>query len=185
MRPVKLIPNLLSAARMALAPYLFLLLWRHQYDIALAVCFVAGFTDLLDGFIARHYKATSRLGAYLDPVADKVLLSGMFVTLAMDGAINKWLAMLVLGRDLFILLAVGGAFLFTAQRNFPPSIWGKASTAAQILFMFVFLLWICGWADARLLDLMKWITVALTAWSGIHYALRGVRYSGVFQHTSQ
>lgn len=180
---MKLIPNLLSAARLALAPYLFLLLWRHQYDLALAVCFFAGFTDALDGFLARQFKASSRLGAYLDPLADKILLSGAFLTLALDGALNPWLAALVLGRDAMILLLAGGALLFTTLRNFPPSIWGKASTAAQILFMLIFLLYLCGWADARLAGLMKWIMVAITAWSGLDYALRGVRYSKGFQHS--
>lgn len=150
------------------------------------MCFVAGFTDALDGFLARRLNVSSRVGAYLDPLADKVLLSGMFVTLAVDGAIQPWLAIIVLGRDVLTLLAVGTAYLFAGQRNFPPSIWGKASTAAQILFMFIFLLWICGWADARVLDSMKWLTVALTVWSGIHYALREVMsYSKRFQHSSQ
>jgi cardiolipin synthase len=182
---VKSIPNVLSAARLALAPYLFLALWRHEYNIALAVCFLAGFTDALDGWMARWLKASSRLGAYLDPVADKILLSGAFLTLALDHAIQPWLAILVLGRDLMILLFAGGAFAFTALRNFPPSMWGKASTAAQIIFIFVLLLFLCGWADWRLPRLMTWITAALTGWSGIDYALRGVRYIRIFQHSSQ
>jgi len=177
---VKAIPNLLSAARLVLAPYLFLLLWRHQYDVALALCFFAGFTDALDGFLARQLKASSRLGAYLDPIADKIFLSGAFLTLAVDGAIHRWLAALVLGRDVMIVLLVGGAFAFTTLRNFPPSIWGKASTAAQILFLFFLLMWLCGWADARIVDVTKWLAVALTAWSGIDYALRGLSYSKSF-----
>ena len=176
---------MLSAARLGLAPYLFLVLWRHQYDLALVVCFVAGITDALDGLVARWLKASSRFGAYLDPIADKVLLSGAFLTLALDHAIPAWLAVLVLGRDLMILLFAGGAFAFTTLRSFPPSIWGKASTAAQIIYVFVLLLWLCGWADSRLPDVMTWITAALTGWSGIDYAFRGVRYIRVFQHSSQ
>lgn len=182
---MKLIPNLLSAARLALAPYLFFLLWRHEYASALAVCFFAGLTDALDGFAARRFGAASRVGAYLDPIADKVLLSGAFVTLALSGAIARWLAALVVGRDLLILVAVAAAFLLTSQRNFPPSIWGKASTAAQIAFIFFALAQLSGLGGMRLVEALKWVTAALTAWSGIHYALRGVRYSGSFQHTSQ
>ncbi|HUA83442.1 MAG TPA: CDP-alcohol phosphatidyltransferase family protein [Bryobacteraceae bacterium] len=169
---MKAIPNLLSAARLVLAPYLFLLLWRHQYDLALAICFIAGFSDVLDGFLARQLRVSSRLGAYLDPLADKVFLSGAFLTLAIDGAIHRWLAALVLGRDVMILLFAAGAYFFTARRNFSPSIWGKASTAAQILFIFVLLLWLCGWAEFRLVSGVQWLTAALTGWSGIHYAAR-------------
>ncbi len=182
---MKSIPNVLSAARLALAPYLFLLLWRRHYQMALAVCFLAGVTDALDGWTARRLKASSRLGAYLDPVADKILLSGAFLTLALGHAIQPWLAMLVLGRDLMILAFAGGAFAFTTLRSFPPSLWGKASTAAQIIFILVLLLWLCGWADERLPRLMTWITAALTGGSGLDYGLRGVRYIRVFQHSSQ
>ena len=115
--PVKLIPNLLSAARLALAPYLFWLLWRREYGAALAVCFVAGVTDGLDGFAARKFSAFSRLGGYLDPIADKVLLSGAFLTLALDGAIERWLAVLVLGRDAAILLFAAGARFCSRRRS--------------------------------------------------------------------
>lgn len=182
---MKLIPNLLSAARLALAPYFFLLLVRHQYDVALGVCFLAGITDALDGLLARVLKASSKIGAYLDPTADKILLSGAFLTLALDHAMDRWIAVLVLGRDVMILLMAAAAFLFTTVRSFPPSFAGKASTTAQIIFIFVLLLWLCGWAEFQVLNLAKWIAVVLTVWSGLDYLLRGVRYIGIFQHTSQ
>jgi cardiolipin synthase (CMP-forming) len=171
---VKHIPNLLSAARLALAPYLFVLLWRRQYAFALAVCFIAGLTDGLDGLLARRLNVSSRLGAYLDPIADKVLLSGAFLTLAVDGAIERWLAVVVLGRDVMILLFVAGAFLFTPIRSFPPSIWGKASTAAQIAFIAVVLAHFAGFTGVFLVIAMKWLTAALACWSGAHYAWVGL-----------
>jgi len=173
---VKLIPNLLSAARLALAPYLFWLLWRREYGAALAVCFVAGVTDALDGLAARKLGAFSRLGGYLDPIADKVLLSGAFLTLALDGAIERWLAVLVLGRDAAILLFAAAAFLFTTSiRNFSPSFWGKASTTAQIVFIFVLLAHFSGFLGPVWVFLAKWIAVGFTAGSWIHYAWRAVR----------
>src|SRR5579871_6531190 len=101
------IPNILSAARLALAPYLFVLLWRREYQLALAIIILAGITDGLDGLLARKLNANSRLGAYLDPIADKILLSGAFLTLALDGAIELWLAVLVFARDIVILLLAG------------------------------------------------------------------------------
>jgi cardiolipin synthase len=171
---VKHIPNLLSAARLALAPYLFVLLWRRQYTLALAFCLVAGLTDGLDGLLARRFQVSSRLGAYLDPAADKVLLSGAFLTLALDGAIERWLAVVVLGRDVMILLFVAGAFLLTPIRSFPPSIWGKASTAAQIAFIGVLLAHLAGFTGVFLVVAMKWLTASLAVWSGAHYAWVGI-----------
>ena len=175
---MKHIPNLLSAARLALAPYLFVLLWRRQYTLALAVCLVAGVTDGLDGLLARRLQVSSRLGAYLDPIADKVLLSGAFLTLALDGAIERWLAVVVLGRDAMILLFVAGAFLLTSIRSFRPSIWGKASTAAQIAFIGVLLAHLAGFTGVFLgvflVVAMKWLTASLAIWSGAHYAWVGV-----------
>jgi cardiolipin synthase len=166
-----------SAARLALAPYLFLLLWRREYGVALAVILIAGVSDGLDGVLARRLGAFSRLGAYLDPVADKVLLSGAFLTLALDGAMEKWLAALVLGRDALILLFAAGALLFTPSlRSFPPSFWGKASTVAQIVFVVALLLHLDGYAGEALVTATKWVTVALTAWSGIDYVLRARKF---------
>ncbi len=167
---MKRLPNLLSAARLALAPWLFYLLWNRQYGAALIVIFIAGVTDGLDGLIARNFGAASKLGAYLDPVADKVLLSGTFLTLAIDGAVAKWLAVLVLGRDALILLFACGAFLFTEVRSFPPSIWGKASTAAQILYILVLLAHLDGLLAAIFVTPFEYLTAILTVWSFLHYA---------------
>jgi cardiolipin synthase (CMP-forming) len=174
---VKRLPNLLSAARLALAPWLFSLLWRRQYGAALMVIFVAGVTDGLDGLIARNFGAASKLGAYLDPVDDKVLLSGTFLTLAIDGAVAKWLAVLVLGRDALILIFACVAFLFTEVRSFPPSIWGKASTAAQILYILVLLAHFDGLLAAILVRPFEYLTV----WSFLHYAWTARR---MFHHTA-
>lgn len=154
---------------------MFLLLWRREYAPALALILIAGITDGLDGWLARSLGAHSRLGAYLDPVADKVLLSGTFLTLALDGTIERWLAVLVLGRDAGILLFAAGAFLFSKSlRSFPPSIWGKASTAAQILFVVALLSHRIGLSGAPLATGFEWLTVILTAWSGLDYLWRGI-----------
>ena len=166
---MKLIPNLLSAARLALAPYLFMVLWRREYTLALGLILIAGITDGLDGLLARKLRAASRLGAYLDPIADKVLLSGSFLTLALDGAIEKWLAVLVFGRDALILLLAGGAFAFTSVRKFPPSIWGKASTTAQIAFVVAVLGHFAGVVPMSWVEMGKWIVAGLAVWSGLHY----------------
>jgi len=172
---MKHVPNLLSLARLLMAPYLFLVLWRREYKLALVVIVVAGITDGLDGLFARRFGASSRLGAYLDPIADKVMLSGTFLTLALDGAVEKWLAVLVLGRDAGILLFAGAMFLFTKSvRKFPPSIWGKASTAAQILFVLALASHLAGFVGEPVVTMLKWLTVVLTAWSGLDYLRRAI-----------
>ncbi|HTS78504.1 MAG TPA: CDP-alcohol phosphatidyltransferase family protein [Bryobacteraceae bacterium] len=170
---MKLIPNLLSASRLALAPWVYWLLWRREYGIALAVCFYAGISDALDGLLARRMSAASRFGAYLDPVADKIYLGGAFLTLALDQKLQLWFAILVLSRDVLILLFAVSAFAFTSVRDFPPSVWGKLSTSAQIAFMLVLLLQLNGIPVGPLVTIMLWITSILTAWSAVHYAWIG------------
>lgn len=132
---MKYVPNLLTAARILATPYLFWLTWQHAYTPVIVLFIALGLTDAADGFLARLFHASSRLGAYLDPVADKLLLSGMFVTLFLAHLIEPWLALVVLGRDVLILVAAAGFYLVKARRDFPPSVWGKLSTLAQILFV--------------------------------------------------
>ena len=105
----KWLPNGLSAARLLVSPYLCFLLWRGQYRLALIVLLLAALTDGLDGYFARKLKAQSRFGEVLDPIADKVLMGGAFLTLAFSSAIEPWLASVVIGRDVLILLVAAGA----------------------------------------------------------------------------
>ena len=169
---MKHLPNLLTAARLALAPYLFLLMFRHRYSTIIPLFILIGITDVVDGFLARRYGASSRLGAYLDPVADKVLLSGTFLMLALTGAIEWWLAAVVLGRDLIILAATGVLYIATARRNFPPSPWGKISTFVQIVFLCFQIGYLAGIAVAPAVTALKWLTVALAVASLTDYARR-------------
>ena len=170
---MKHLPNLLTAARLALAPYLFLLMFRHRYSTIIPLFILIGITDVVDGFLARRYGASSSLGAYLDPVADKVLLSGTFLVLALTGAIEWWLAAVVLGRDLMILAAAGVLYIATARRNFPPSPWGKISTLVQIVFLCFQIGYLAGIAVAPAVTALKWLTVALAVASLADYARRG------------
>jgi cardiolipin synthase len=163
---LKHIPNLLSLARLALAPYVFVLLVRREYRTVLVLFAIAGLTDFLDGLAARKFGSTSRLGAGLDPVADKVLLSGTFLTLALTGAIEAWVAAVVLGRDVLILATAVVLYLAKSRRSFPPSIWGKISTLVQIAFVLV----IVGQVGGAIFIALKWATVVLAVVSGADYA---------------
>jgi len=166
------LPNLLTAARLLVSPYIFYLLWANRFRAALVLFAIAGITDVLDGFIARRYKAGSRLGALLDPVADKVLLDGAFLILGLNSIIPFSLTIFVLGRDLMILVFALVTLARKTRRDFPPSVWGKASTDAQIAYVLFAVGHEAGFAPLVVVTVLGWIAFVLTVWSGIDYARR-------------
>ena len=163
---MKHLPNLVTAARIAMAPYIFYLMWTDSYRATLMWFAAAAATDVLDGFLARRLNVASSAGAYLDPVADKILLSGSFLVLALARAIPWWLAAIVLGRDALILAGAIGAMSFRKNAgDFTPSVWGKASTFVQILYVLAVV--------ARLpSETLGWGVAALAVSSGVHYTIR-------------
>jgi cardiolipin synthase len=166
------LPNVLTAARLLAAPYIFYLLWTGSFRSALVWFALAGITDALDGFLARKLQAGSRLGALLDPVADKVLLDGAFLVLGLKSVIPFSLMIFVLGRDLMILVFAMVALARRTRRDFPPSVWGKASTGAQIAYVLFAVGHEAAIAPLFVVAILGWITFALTIWSGIDYARR-------------
>jgi len=106
----------------------------------------------------------------LDPIGDKLLLSGSFVVLAIDGAMERWLAVLVLGRDVVILLFAAGVLLSKKKTEFPPSWWGKASTVAQICYIVALVGHLGGFLPGVLPEIGKWCVVAFLAISSVDYA---------------
>jgi len=172
-----LLPNLLTLARLLLTPFIAMAILRRQYAGALVVLFVAGLTDWIDGYLARRLGAISRFGAYLDPIADKVLLSTIYLCLGLSGGLPWWLVILVFGRDVLILVLAAGFLLLTSVRKFSPSIWGKASTFAQIVTAVAVLMNLAGPAPwkQRMVEVLVWCVAAATAWSGLHYLSRAVR----------
>ncbi len=176
---MRYVPNLLSAARLLAAPYVFLLLASARYREALVWMFIIGATDGLDGYIARRFDAASKFGAYLDPVADKVLLSGGFLTLGLMGVIPAWLVWLVLGRDAVILLFAIVILTFTNhRREFPPSLAGKLSTAFQILYILLVTAAGAGLIAHEFPGFAQWVVVAVTGWSSVDYARRAFSRQG-------
>lgn len=168
------LPNLLTGIRLALTPLALWAILGGSFRRALAIVALAGLTDGLDGLLARRLKASSRLGAYLDPIADKLLLSGAYLALGLAGFVPVWLVGLILGRDLVILAMVGAALLFTSKRDFPPSVWGKLSTLCQLAAAVVVLVAL-AFPEWRLRPgLLLWIAAAATAWSGVDYVWRAI-----------
>ena len=169
---MKQLPNLLTAARLLAAPYILYLLWTGGYVAAIVWFSIASFTDALDGFLARRLQVTSKIGALLDPVADKILLSGSFLTLGLKGVIPVWLTVIVLGRDLLILSFAIIALARKMRRDFPPSVWGKASTAAQIACVLFAVGHVADITPLIVATALGWIAAALTLWSGIDYVVK-------------
>jgi cardiolipin synthase len=166
----KYVPNLLSLMRLASAPLLFYLLLKQDWIWALWLIALAALTDALDGWLARRLGANSRPGEVLDPIADKALLSGAFLALTWTGAVELWLAGLVIGRDVLILAMAGRTLLHASSRRFPPSQWGKASTVFQALFVVVLVATLAGAMFAPIVAVLKWGTAGLTSLSGVDYA---------------
>jgi cardiolipin synthase len=170
------IPNLFTAARLALVPFIALAIVRGRFPVALALTFAAGVTDAFDGLLARRFGWTSRAGAYLDPIADKLLLVTLFIALGYARLFPWWLVELVVGRDLFILAMVGAGFALTRIRDFPPTLAGKLSTIIQVgACVGVLLLRTIAFPwPSEAAWMMIATTAAATVWSGFDYARRGL-----------
>jgi len=171
------IPNLVTACRLLLAPVVIFALIEGRPRLALALFAIAALTDGVDGYLARRFNWISDTGIWLDPVADKLLLSGVFLALAWIGQVPWWFVALVFGRDLFILAGAGAVLLVTGPRKLPPSRWGKLSTFLQVLAAVSFLA--RGAAPDGVFQALPaalvWPTAAATLWSGLHYGWRGLR----------
>jgi cardiolipin synthase len=171
------LPNFLTGLRLVLVPFVIQAILNSRHTLAVSLFAVAALTDVLDGAAARRLAVSSPTGAYLDPIADKCLLTGVFLALVAAGIVPLWLFAIVLGRDLLILLGVAGFLLFTGIRKFPPSLWGKASTFVQILTAVTFLA--RNVLELRVVDVlssaMLWVCAAFTIWSGLHYTWRGIQ----------
>jgi cardiolipin synthase len=166
------LPNLFTLARLVLTPFVVLAILNSHYRRAIILCFIAGFSDVIDGFLARRLGESTPAGAYFDPVADKILLSAIYITLGVVHAIPWWMVALVFARDILILAMAAYGLLFTSIRKFPPSVWGKISTFLQIAAALV----VMGARDGipAPVDLALWLMVAGTIWSGVYYVRQGV-----------
>jgi len=167
------VPNQLTFLRLGFLPFFIISIHYRRYDIALAVLIVAALTDGLDGILARSLNQKTALGAYLDPIADKLLLSSSFVVLALNRKISWWLATLVLSRDVLLLTSAAVILVVVGYRPFPPSIYGKLTTALQILLVFlVVLLAVTDWPWLQVVRMyLGYVVAGLTVFSGFHYSI--------------
>jgi cardiolipin synthase len=171
--PILTVPNQITVLRMAAAPLLVVLVLQREYLWALIVYVIAGLTDLLDGVIARSGHQSTTLGAFLDPIADKILLSSSFVALTwgpeLHARIPAWLTVTTLSRDGIILASVTVINLTLGRRVFYPSPLGKLTTASQILTAGVVLLLNVLVDPYPSVRYLFGLTLLLTVVSALHY----------------
>ncbi len=170
--PFRSFPNLLTLLRICVAPILVSAILEGKFELGFWLFIATGVTDALDGLLARLLNQTTVLGQYLDPVADKLLLSTLFLVLMHENLMPVRVTVLVFGRDVCILLVAAILWAATGRREFQPSVFGKLNTLAQITLVAVVLLhqltqvrWV-----HLLHDFSLWATMILTVVSGLHYA---------------
>lgn len=177
------VPNVLTLFRIALVYPFVRLIAEGHYSAAMAVFFGAGFTDFVDGFIARRFKQQSSLGRLLDPLADKALITASYIIMAVVHpglpSIPVWVAVAVIGRDALILIGSLIIYLIVGFKEFEPSFISKTNTMVELALIFVFLL-IHGLLHQieflpRLLPACYLITLGTVLASGIDYAVLGVK----------
>ncbi len=169
------LPNLLTIGRILLIPLLVIFLMDGRTEAAWLVFIAAAVTDGLDGLIARLWNQKTTLGAYIDPIADKLLLGTSYVTLAVLQRLPGWLAVLVLSRDLVILIGVALLFVLGRPLEIRPSLDSKLTTLLQILTV----CYVLGQDHLSTLQPLAMplmgATAASTVVSGLHYLAIGMR----------
>jgi cardiolipin synthase len=169
------LPNLLSLTRVLLIPVFIILIIYKLFEWALVTFAVAGITDGVDGLLARLTRQKTELGAYLDPIADKLLLSSSFIVLAIIKMLPSWLAVIVLTRDVIIAL---GFFVFLLTNKRPrihPSFISKLTTTFQISTILLFLMKGYYPIFENLSPIAMYGTVLFTVLSGAHYIYLGTK----------
>ena len=166
------VPNQITLLRLGFLPFFLILISYNEYKWALLVLVVAGLSDGIDGVLARKLNQKSALGAYLDPIADKLLLSSSFVILAMAKKVAWWLTIMVLSRDVLLLVVAAVIILISGYRPFPPSVYGKLTTFFQIVFVFAVVQAAAypyeHWAEVN--RILIYTVTAFTVFSGFHYS---------------
>jgi len=173
-RQLRALPNQLTLLRLTIVPFLVLAILDGHYHRAFILIVVAGISDGLDGALARMFRQRTELGSYLDPVADKLLLSTLFLVLMHVGLVSRRVTVMVFSRDLGIIVIAALLYATTGTRDFHPSWLGKANTVAQILAVCSVVLaqtdpasWVL-WIRHSSLEATLWLTVL----SGFHYLWR-------------
>jgi cardiolipin synthase len=173
------IPNFLSLLRIILVPVIVIFLIQGSYTKALIAFVIAGLTDALDGAVARILNKQTKLGSFLDPLADKILLSTSFIALAIFSLIPSWLAVIVISRDFMILLGIVILSMMSVAYEIKPIFVSKVTTTLQIATVFFALLLKTFTYDIisyNLIIILSWLTASFTIISGLIYIIKGIKF---------
>ena len=171
------IPNCITLGRVLTVPFVFWLLLSGRYQTAFFIFVLAGLSDAVDGWLAKRYNWQTELGAYLDPLADKLLVVCIFVAMGWQGELPSWLVIAVVSRDLLIITGVLLAWVLDQPVNIRPLVVSKANTFAQLLLTAVVLAdtgFALGLGTLRLV--LVWVTLALTLASLWAYTVIWLRH---------
>jgi cardiolipin synthase (CMP-forming) len=171
------IPNSLTILRILLIPVYIGFMTYGQFGYALLSLLLAGFTDAIDGPIARKLDQRTKLGTFLDPLADKLLLTSGFISLSTLHLVPSWLAILVVSRDIILLLGTAVAHLTNSPIDITPTFWGKGTTLLQLTYVLLVVLMTWKGHAVAILTPLVVAMVAFTLASGLHYLYRGYRYT--------
>ncbi|MDQ6973762.1 MAG: CDP-alcohol phosphatidyltransferase family protein [Mariprofundaceae bacterium] len=163
------IPNILTLLRILMTPVIVYMVLTQQAWWAVILMLVAGITDMLDGAIARYFNQRTTVGAYLDPLADKILLVSLFVSLFFVGKVPLFIFLAVIFRDAIIIFGAIAYEMVTRQLTIEPSLISKATTFMQIFYVCLLLLNMAMPTPPILMVTVMWATFALTCMSGVHY----------------
>ena len=178
------IPNLITLGRVILVPVVFWFLVTGQYKPAFLVFVVAGISDAIDGFLAKRFNWETELGAYLDPIADKLLIVCIFIALGVEGILPSWIVIAVVSRDVLIVIGIVLSWLLGHPTPMKPIVVSKANTVAQIVLAATVL------ADKAFqlnlkgpIVVLIWLTAATTIASLIAYLRIWLRHMTLYETT--
>lgn len=171
------LPNVITLLRILLVAPIAWLLWQMRYPEALVLMAIAGASDAVDGLLARRFDWGTEFGALADPLADKLMVVAVFLTLTVQGVIPMWLVALVVGRDAIILAGAGVYRLWFHELSMSPTLISKVNTAVQILVLLLVLFGLCGFGVLSQLALAAadpwcfYLVAALSVASGVDYVV--------------
>ena len=171
MRLVRQIPNLLTGLRFLLVPLLVWLLLEDRFWLALGVFIFMGLSDGMDGFLAKRFGWRTKVGEFMDPLADKTMLVSAYITLGWLGLIPKWLVIVVIARDVIILAGAATYHFVIHHLHMAPSLISKINTLVQILLVLSVMLGELEVLSAGILKFLMILTLFTTVVSGVSYIM--------------
>lgn len=183
---LRFIPNLITVLRIFLIPPIIWFLLKQQYGTALIMFAIAGFSDALDGYLARRNNWFSWWGSVLDPLADKLLQVSSYITLAWMGHLPVWLVVAIVARDIIIISGALAYHAHIAEFEAAPSVVSKLNTFLQIALVLMVILHVGVYAlPTVVIQVMIWLVLASTLYSGLDYVYHWTRKAIAHKSNSQ